>query len=172
MKRAVIFSAAFLFFIAMAGAQTVTLTKVKPADSLRLNNEKITKQLRPATAKTQKILLTGFTTANADAAVLWLAAKRNQNVYKVRLAIWLDKYAGETEKNLDILLEQAAGSNTVLFFDEADALFSKNGQENKVPADALLQKISNYKGIVVINCTAKDCPAFNKWKFTQVRSDP
>jgi ATPase family associated with various cellular activities (AAA) len=34
-------------------------------------------------------------------------------------------YIGETEKNLDALLEQAKRLNWVLFFDEADALFGK-----------------------------------------------
>mgnify|MGYP000041248702 CR=1 FL=1 len=36
-----------------------------------------------------------------------------------------DTWIGETEKNLDALLDQARGDGAVLFFDEADALFGR-----------------------------------------------
>lgn len=35
------------------------------------------------------------------------------------------RYIGETEKNLDALLDEAARDGVVLFFDEADAIFGK-----------------------------------------------
>ena len=37
----------------------------------------------------------------------------------------VSKYIGETEKNLNRLLERAGQANSLLFFDEADALFGK-----------------------------------------------
>ena len=41
------------------------------------------------------------------------------------LQLSVNKYIGETEKNIDALFKKAADQKTVLFFDEADALFGK-----------------------------------------------
>jgi ATPase family associated with various cellular activities (AAA) len=43
----------------------------------------------------------------------------------VDLATVVSKYIGETEKNLGRIFAAAEGSNAILFFDEADALFGK-----------------------------------------------
>ncbi len=40
----------------------------------------------------------------------------------------LGRYIGETEKNLDRLLEGGGGKGAVLLFDEADALFGKRSE--------------------------------------------
>jgi len=45
--------------------------------------------------------------------------------YVVELEGVVSKYIGETEKNLNRLLERAGQANSLLFFDEADALFGK-----------------------------------------------
>ena len=50
------------------------------------------------------------------------------DLLRVNLATVVDKYIGETEKNLDAAFTEAEASNAVLFFDEADALFGRRGQ--------------------------------------------
>src|SRR4030095_4319401 len=47
------------------------------------------------------------------------------DMYVVDLSTVVDKYIGETEKNLERIFTGAEGLNAVLFFDEADALFGK-----------------------------------------------
>ncbi|MBQ9437819.1 MAG: ATP-binding protein, partial [Lachnospiraceae bacterium] len=61
------------------------------------------------------------------------------------------------EKNLAMIFEEASHSNVILFFDEADALFSKRtevGDSNDKYANAetayLLQKIEEYRGISIL----------------------
>ncbi len=63
---------------------------------------------------------TGKTMA-ADA----LARASGLGVLRVDLRDIVSKYIGETEKNLDRLFARAEAQDTVLFFDEADALFGK-----------------------------------------------
>ena len=50
------------------------------------------------------------------------------DLYVVDLATVVDKYVGETEKNLDRIFSQADGVNGVLLFDEAEALFGKRSE--------------------------------------------
>ena len=50
------------------------------------------------------------------------------DLYTVNLATVVDKYVGETEKNLERIFTEADGVNAVLLFDEADALFGKRSE--------------------------------------------
>ena len=67
------------------------------------------------------------------------------------------KYIGETEKNLDRIFEAATGSNAILFFDEADALFGKRSEVSdahdryaNIEVAYLLQKMEGYPGAVIL----------------------
>jgi len=44
----------------------------------------------------------------------------------------VNKYVGETEKNLSRIFNEAEASKAVLFFDEVDALFGKRSDVNDV----------------------------------------
>ena len=57
-----------------------------------------------------------------------LAAELGLEIFRVDLATIVSKYIGETEKNLDRIFGAADGSNAILFFDEADALFGKRSE--------------------------------------------
>lgn len=68
-----------------------------------------------------------------------------------------DKYIGETEKHLDDIFYIAARYNCILFFDEADVLFTKrtevqqaNDKYANVSTAYLLQKIENFDGIIIL----------------------
>src|SRR5699024_11487882 len=50
------------------------------------------------------------------------------DLYVVDLATVVDKYVGETEKNLERIFAAAQGVNAVLLFDEADAIFGKRSE--------------------------------------------
>lgn len=86
-----------------------------------------------------------------------IAAELGMELYKVELSGIVSKYVGETEKNLDEIFEQARKSQVILFFDEADALFSKRseGKEttdkySNMEASFLLQKMEGYEGITIL----------------------
>lgn len=78
-------------------------------------------------------------------------------LYRVELAAVVSKYIGETEKNLSAVFEAAKKGQGVLFFDEADVLFSKrtevknsNDKHSNMEAAYLLQKMEEYDGIVIL----------------------
>lgn len=79
-------------------------------------------------------------------------------IYRVDLSTVVSKFIGETEKNLRLAFAQAKASQAILFFDEADALFSKR-TEVKEAADKysnmeaafLLQEIEQYEGITILS---------------------
>jgi SpoVK/Ycf46/Vps4 family AAA+-type ATPase len=79
------------------------------------------------------------------------------SLYKIDLSAVVSKYIGETEKNLARIFAEAATSNAILFFDEADALFGKRTQVRdahdryaNVEISYLLQKMEEYDGVVVL----------------------
>jgi hypothetical protein len=78
-------------------------------------------------------------------------------VYQVNLATVVDKYVGETEKNLDRIFRAAEGVNCLLFFDEADALFGKRSEVRdaqdkyaNVEVAYLLQRLEDFDGVAVL----------------------
>jgi SpoVK/Ycf46/Vps4 family AAA+-type ATPase len=86
-----------------------------------------------------------------------VAGELGLDLYKLDLSSIVSKWVGETEKNLDELFEAAGAGNLVLFFDEADALFSKRSEVAdshdryaNLETSYLLQRLESYHGVVVM----------------------
>ena len=81
-------------------------------------------------ARTQglKVLFAGESGTGKTMAAQVLARDLGLDLYRIDLASTVSKYIGETEKNLDRIFAAAEGSNAILFFDEADALFGKRSE--------------------------------------------
>ena len=86
-----------------------------------------------------------------------IAHELGLDLYTIDLSTVVDKYVGETEKNLDRIFEQAEDVNAVLFFDEADALFGKRSEVSdardryaNVEVAYLLQRMESFDGITVL----------------------
>ena len=81
-------------------------------------------------ARTQglKVLFAGESGTGKTMAAQVLAAELGLDLFRVDLATVVSKYIGETEKNLERIFAAADGSNAILFFDEADALFGKRSE--------------------------------------------
>jgi hypothetical protein len=80
------------------------------------------------------------------------------DLYVVDLAAVVDKYIGETEKNLERIFTAAAGVNGVLLFDEADAIFGKRSEVKdahdryaNVESAYLLQRMETFDGLVILS---------------------
>ncbi len=78
-------------------------------------------------------------------------------LYRVDLAAVVSKYIGETEKNLQSVFEAAKKGHGVLFFDEADVLFSRrtevkdsHDKHSNMESAYLLQKMEEYEGVVIL----------------------
>jgi hypothetical protein len=90
-------------------------------------------------------------------------------LYRIDLSAVMDKYIGETEKNLRKVFDAAESGGAVLFFDEADALFGKRSEVKdsldrfgNVEIDYLLQRMEAYRGLAVLATNLKSAldPAF------------
>ncbi len=101
-------------------------------------------------------------------------------LYRVDISQIFSKYIGETEKNLSLIFDAAKGANVILFFDEADALFSKrteinNSNDKYANSETayLLQKIEEYDGMSILatNHYTNFDPAFVRRITYSVRLD-
>jgi ATPase family associated with various cellular activities (AAA) len=79
------------------------------------------------------------------------------DLYVIELSTVVDKYVGETEKNLERVFSGAEGVNGVLFFDEADALFGKRSEVSdardryaNLEVAYLLQRMESFDGLAVL----------------------
>lgn len=92
-----------------------------------------------------------------------LGKSTNRPVFRIDLSLLVSKYIGETEKNLSGIFKRAEHKDWILFFDEADALFSKrvdtessNDRFANQEVAYLLQRIENYNGMVILASNLKD----------------
>ncbi|MGI9148101.1 MAG: ATP-binding protein [Chloroflexota bacterium] len=86
-----------------------------------------------------------------------LAHELGLDLYRIDLSSVVNKYIGETEKNLERLFSEAQDSDAILFFDEADALFGKRSGVSdahdryaNIETAYLLQRTEEYNGLVIL----------------------
>ncbi|MEH2002857.1 MAG: ATP-binding protein [Nostoc sp.] len=79
------------------------------------------------------------------------------NLYRIDLSAVVNKYIGETEKNLRRLFDAAEDGGAILFFDEADALFGKRSEVKdshdrhaNIEVNYLLQRLEGYRGLAIL----------------------
>ncbi|SIT58631.1 putative ATPase, AAA family [Mesorhizobium prunaredense] len=103
------------------------------------------------------VLFSGASGTGKTMAASLIAAAIGLDLYRVDLSAMVDKYIGETEKNLERMFAAMEVSNAVVFFDEADVLFSKRTEVKdahdryaNLSVAYLLQRIEAYEGLVVL----------------------
>ena len=84
------------------------------------------------------------------------------DLYRIDLSSMVSKYIGETEKNLNKVFHEARTSNSIVFFDEADALFGKRTEIKdahdryaNIEVSYLLQKMEEHEGIIILASNMK-----------------
>jgi hypothetical protein len=116
-----------------------------------------------------RALFTGAPGTGKTMAAQIIAAELDMELYKVDLSSLVSKYIGDTEKNLEGVFREAAKSGGVLFFDEADAIFGKRGEQKdshdryaNMQTSFLLQRFEAYDGVVFLatNLQANMDPAY------------
>ncbi|MBW8798014.1 MAG: ATP-binding protein [Streptomyces sp.] len=86
-----------------------------------------------------------------------VAAELGLDLYVVQLSSVVDKYVGETEKNLERIFTEADRTDAVLLFDEADAVFGKRSEVKdahdryaNLESAYLLQRLEAFDGIALL----------------------
>lgn len=91
-----------------------------------------------------------------------LAKQLDIPMYRIDLSQVVNKYIGETEKNLKMLFDTADISDIILFFDEADALFGKRTEVKdshdryaNLEISYLLERMERFKGVCILATNRK-----------------
>jgi hypothetical protein len=100
-----------------------------------------------------------------------LAKELGLELYRIDLSQVVNKYIGETEKNLGKVFDEAARGQVMLLFDEADSLFAKRTEVKSshdrfanLEVNYLLQRMEAYEGVVVMTTNSETAidPAFRR----------
>lgn len=91
-----------------------------------------------------------------------LAIKLNLPIYRIDLSQVVNKYIGETEKNLKRLFDVADMADLILFFDEADSLFGQRTEVKdahdryaNLEISYLLERMERFKGVAILATNRK-----------------
>lgn len=91
-----------------------------------------------------------------------LAGELRLDLYRIDLSQVINKYIGETEKNLRRVFDAAEEGAAVLLFDEADALFGKRSEVKdshdryaNIEVSYLLQRMEAYRGLAILTTNRK-----------------
>ncbi len=133
------------------------LTWIEHGNTL-LNDWGMHKKLKPG----YRVLFHGPPGTGKTLTATLLGKFTGKDVFKIDLSMVVSKFIGETEKNLANLLAKAEKTENILFFDEADALFGKRTNVRDAhdkyanqEVSYLLQRIENYKGLVILASNLK-----------------
>lgn len=110
-----------------------------------------------------RALFAGPSGTGKTLAARLLAAELGKDLYRVDLAATVNKYLGETEKNLNQVLNAAEELDVVLLLDEGDALManrtdvaSSNDRYANLETNFLLQRVESFEGILLVTTNAAD----------------
>ncbi len=91
-----------------------------------------------------------------------LATELDLPMYRIDLSQVVNKYIGETEKNLKRVFDAADVSDMILFFDEADALFGRRTEVSdahdryaNLEISYLLERMERFKGLAILATNRK-----------------
>lgn len=107
-------------------------------------------------------LFTGESGTGKTMAAEVLANELQLDLYRIDLSQVVNKYIGETEKNLKQIFDAAEEGGAILLFDEADALFGKRSdvkdshdRYSNIEVSYLLQRMEAYGGLAVLTTNMK-----------------
>ncbi len=118
---------------------------------------------RPRHGPGPRLLFSGPAGTGKTMAARVIAAELGLPLFRIDVAAIVNKYIGETEKNLADVLRRAEAAEVVLLFDEADALFGRRaaggdtdlrereaGREAEYALASLLKWLASHPGIVIL----------------------
>ena len=128
---------------------------LKTIDKLAQNNKK--------NQQGASLLFSGPSGTGKALATKVLADRLGMDIDRVDLTSVVNKFIGETEKNLEKLFDNAEKKKRILFFDEADSLFGKRTKVKdshdryaNQEVSYLLQRLEDHSGIVILTVNKKE----------------
>jgi SpoVK/Ycf46/Vps4 family AAA+-type ATPase len=103
------------------------------------------------------VLFAGPSGSGKTMAAEILSKELSLPMYKIDLSQVVNKYIGETEKNLKKIFDKAEICDMIIFFDEADSLFGKRTEIKdahdryaNLEVNYLLERMERYKGLAIL----------------------
>jgi hypothetical protein len=110
-----------------------------------------------------RALFSGPSGTGKTLAARLLAADLQRDLYRIDLSAVVNKYIGETEKNLNQVFARAEELDVILLLDEGDSLLTQrtavsnsNDRYANLETNYLLQRIEAFHGILIITTNAGD----------------
>ena len=107
-------------------------------------------------------LFTGQSGTGKTIAAEIIASALGLDLYRIDLSQVVNKYIGETEKNLKKIFDAAEEGGAILFFDEADALFGKrssvtdsHNRYSNQEVSYLMQRLEEFPGLAILATNMK-----------------
>jgi ATPase family associated with various cellular activities (AAA) len=126
------------------------------------NRERLPSRLQGESAGV-RALFTGPSGTGKTLAARVLAAELGLDVYRLDLSTVVNKYLGETEKNLAAVFARAEELDVLLLLDEGDALLTRRTDVNtsndryaNLETNYLLQRLETFDGILFVTTNAGD----------------
>jgi hypothetical protein len=110
-----------------------------------------------------RAIFSGASGTGKTLAARLLAASLEKDLYRLDLSTVVNKYIGETEKNLNQVFARAEELDVILLLDEGDALLTQrtevanaNDRYANLETNYLLQRLESYEGILIVTTNAGD----------------
>jgi hypothetical protein len=110
-----------------------------------------------------RALFSGPSGTGKTLAARLLASVLQMDLYRLDLSAVVNKYIGETEKNLSQIFARAEELNVILLLDEGDALLTQrtgvqtaNDRYANLETNYLLQRIESFSGILLVTTNAAE----------------
>ena len=110
-----------------------------------------------------RALFNGTSGTGKTLAARLLAASLQKDLYRLDLSMVVNKYIGETEKNLSRIFALAEELDVILLLDEGDALLTQRTEVNNsndryanLETNYLLQRLESFEGILIVTTNASE----------------
>jgi SpoVK/Ycf46/Vps4 family AAA+-type ATPase len=144
---------------------TATAVRLRDLELRCRHRERLLQHLGSAFANSSnrgvRALFTGASGTGKTLAAKIIAAELGIDIYRVDLSAVVNKYIGETEKNLHQVLSRAEALDVILLLDEGDSLLGNrtevktaNDRYANLETNYLLQRLETYQGIVIVTTNA------------------
>ena len=157
-----------------------TLSELLELESRCRYREALPRSVGPALASRLtpgvRALFTGPSGTGKSMAAGLLAYALQMDLYRLDLSAVVNKYIGETEKNLNQIFTRAEELDVVLLIDEGDSLMTRrtdvqtsNDRYANLETNYLLQRVESYDGILIVTTNAADridAPFAAEWTWS------
>lgn len=151
-------------FLAIKDETLIDLKQFEARCRIRENlRDYVGKSLRGQLQSGVRALFNGGSGTGKTYAARIIAAILQKDIYRLDLSTTVNKYIGETEKNLARVFSLVEELDVILLLDEGDALLtqrtsvsSANDRYANLETNYLLQRLESFEGILIVTTNAND----------------